>query len=533
MLTTDAIAPHFTLPDLDGGTFEFTGGSVLLVFFETDCPTCRLLLPYLNRLADHLRATNVKIVAISQDDQDATQRAVGQFPVRFPVALDRELNVSRKYDPAAVPALFWLDELGKIARTQLGFSKNELNSLSAEICAATGVEPAHIADAYDGRPNFKPGCLSRHLESSTPSAAAERTDLYPGSAQRASRIELMREADALAFCVEAGYADPLPVVPPTLQSVEQMLQQTAREPDDVIGLIPPNYGAATVEKIAANAVMAGCPPEIMPVLLAVIRAASDERFNIHGVQATTHFAAPLVVVNGPASGELGFACGQNVFSNVARANSTLGRALQLVLRNLGGARPDAIDMSTLGNSAKFSCCIAENEEHSPWEPLHVEHGFDAQQSAVTLFAGEPPRGISEHKTASARQVLRAIARCLATTWSYRVCMAPPALVVLGPEHAKTIAADGWSKQDARHFLFENTGVPIRAYTGEEEGEGTAYAQYFEEVTVNGERCYRKFKSPDAIRIVVAGGTAGKFSAVVGGWGSGPHGSQPVTYPVDD
>ncbi len=301
-----------------------------------------------------------------------------------------------------------------------------------------------------------------------------------------------------------------------------------RDPAEVIGRIPPCYGEATVEKIAANAVMAGCVPEMMRVLVPLVRAVCDERFNAHGVQATTHFAAPLIVVNGPVRRELGFACGQNVFSNAARANSTLGRALQLMLTNLGGARPDGIDMSALGNPGKFSYCIGENEEESPWQPLHVEMGLQPGQSGVTLFAGEAPHGVSEHAARSGRSVLKAIARALATVWSYRVCMSIEALVVLGLEHVKTIYRDGFRKQDVREFLFENTGIPVRAY--DDEGEGTRQAPLYQEFMIDGERCYQKFRGPEAIKLVVAGGSAGKFSAVIGSWAAGPRGSQMVTYP---
>src|SRR5260370_12733332 len=142
---------------------------------------------------------------------------------------------------------------------------------------------------------------------------------------------------------------------------------------------------------------------------------------MNGVQATTHYAVPLVIVNGPVRHDLSFACGGNVFSNVARANSTLGGALQLILTNLGGARPGEIDMSTLGNPGKFSYCIAENEEENPWEPLHVELGFHAEQSAVTLFAAEPPKGVSEHNARGARGVLKSIGHALATSCHYLLC----------------------------------------------------------------------------------------------------------------
>jgi hypothetical protein len=262
-----------------------------------------------------------------------------------------------------------------------------------------------------------------------------------------------------------------------------------------------------------------------------VRAGCDERFNMHGVQATTHFAAPLIIINGPVRRELGFASGSNVFSNVARANSTLGRALQLMLVNLGGARPGEIDMSTLGNSGKFSYCIAENEEESPWEPLHVELGFSAGSSALTLFAAEPPRGVSEHTARSGRQVLKSISRALATVFSYRMCVGVEAIVILCPEHVKTLWRDGFTKQAARHFLQENTGIPVRDYDAD--GEGTQHVKLYREAVIDGEPCYLKFQDASAIKIIVAGGTAGKFSAVVGSWAAGPRGSQMVTYPIAD
>ena len=315
-------------------------------------------------------------------------------------------------------------------------------------------------------------------------------------------------------------------VPPTAERVDAMMGDL--DPAEIVGRIPPCYGEATVEKIAANAVMAGCAPSMMRVLIPLVRAVCDERFNAHGVQATTHFAAPLIVVNGPIRNTLGFAYRKNVFSNVARANSSLGRALQLILLNLGGGRPDGIDMSVLGNPGKFSYCIAENEEENPWEPLHVELGFARSESTVTLFAGEAPHGVSEHMSRTAQGVLKAVSRALATVWSYRTCMSIEAVVVLCPEHVKTIHRDGFTKNDAREFLFRNTGIPVRDY--DEEGEGAQHVHLYREITIGGERCYQKFRAPEAIKIVVAGGTAGKFSAVIGSWSAGPRGSQMVTYP---
>ncbi len=521
-------ATPFTLPRLDSGETRivFDGAPALLVFVETDCPSCRLALPYLDELAAGLRDSDATLVCISQDDDAATRRLLAEIPVGVMVLLDRDLAVSREYGPPFVPALYLVDRGARIVRREVGFDKSVLNAIGAELSAAVGVAPVAPADPHDGAPASKPGCVSRHLEPAVAGETVIPVDLHTRHGTRAGVVALHDDVDPYDYCVEAGFADALPVVPPTRARVDRVLAAASGPPDELVGRVPPNYGAATIEKVAANAVMAGCPPDLMRVLVPVVRAACDERLNLHGVQATTHFAAPLVIVNGPVRRDLGFASGSNVFSNVARANSTLGRALQLVLLNLGGARPGEIDMSTLGNPGKFSFCIAEHEEVSPWPPFHVDQGFERGRSAVTLFAAESPRGVSEHRARRGRSVLQTIARTLATIWSYRVCLGQEAFVILGPEHAETIASDGFTKQSAREFLFERTTVPLRAYE-DADGEGTQQVTRYDRVEIDGEPCYRKFQTPEAIRIVVAGGTAGKFSAVLGGW----RGSEPVTYPI--
>ncbi len=527
MLEIGDQAPAFSLPRLDGRALRLDEGKHhLLVFLESDCPTCHLTIPYLNRLAATLGENSTAIIAVSQDSPRQTAELVEQMQIRFPVVTDSDLKVSREYDPVAVPTLFLIDKGGKITRTQTAFDKQELNDIARLMCEAFDLTPVVIAEPYDGAPPSKPGCMSRHLETITEDDAPEAVNLYATRDGRASRIELDDAEDVYEYLMQH---DPLPVVPPTIERVERILAATSLPSDEVIARVPPNYGAATVEKIAANAVMAGCKPEMMSVLVPLIRAVCDERFNIHGVQATTHFAAPLVIVNGPVRHRLGFACAGNVMSNIARANSSLGRALQLILTNIGGARPGEIDMSTLGNPGKFSYCIAENEEASPWEPLHVEMGLQKSQSAVTLFAAEPPRGVSEHNARRGETVLRAISRMLATSWTYRSCIGIEAIVVVCPEHVKTLDSDGFTKQSTRDWLFHNTGIPKKEYR--EEGEGTQYTQFYKEAIINGEPCYLKFPDPSAIKIIVAGGTAGKFSAVISSWAAGPRGSQMVTYPV--
>ena len=510
----------------------------MVVFFETDCPTCQLALPYLNLL----QQDSIQVIGLSQDDERSTREFVSQLKISYPVELDSGLKISLAYDPHNVPTFYLLDESGQVQQTLVGFDKQGLNDL------AVALGHAPIAPGDDGAPAWKPGCSSRHLHPSQPtSGCLGIPDLEPevdggaaeGSAKflrragdHATRITLSDDEDPFEYC-RKQFGDALPVIPPTVEKVETMVKSSGLAPETIIARVPPFYGEATVEKIAANAVMAGCVPEMMRVLLPLLRAACDERFNLHGVQATTHFAAPLVMINGPVRKELGFWWKQNVFSNVSRANSSLGRAFQLVLLNIGGGRPDGIDMSALGNPGKFSFCIAENEEENPWEPFHVTRGLRREQSALSLFAAEPPRGVSEHTAPAGKTVLETISFALATVWSYRTCLMPEAIVILCPEHVKTIHRDGITKEQARQFLFENTGIPVRHYSKEERAEGTQLAANYKEITVRGEKCYQKFRSPEAISIFVAGGTAGKFSAVIGSWSTGPAGSQMVTYPIPD
>ena len=511
---------------------SIASGPVLLAFLETDCPTCRLAVPYLKRLAAALGADRGRVVAISQDGEQETTELVGAYDVTFPVLLDEDLAASRAYDPRSVPALFLVDEDGRIERSSVGFDKAEINAVAEVMLGKLGLQPQLIADPNDGAPETKPGCSSRHLEHgrNASAPAVDPIDLMPQKGPRASRLEIPDDVDPYEYCMSAGFSPYLPVIPPTAERVDAFLGDIPLPPDQVLGLVPPCYGQATVEKVAANAVMAGCKPEYMEVLFPVVRAVCDERFNLHGVQATTHSATPLTILSGSAAERLGFASGAGVFGNVSRANSTVGRALQLVMTNLGGARPGEIDMATLASPGRFSYCIAENHQESPWGPLHVDRGYNADESTVTLFAAAGLTVVSEHTARTGDGLLRTLAATLATVWSWRNCGRAEAIVVLCPEHATTLASDGFSKERVRDFLFENTGVPLYAY--EHEGtEGTQLRNNYEEIVIDGMPHYQKFADPSQIMIVVAGGTAGKFSGVLGGWLSGPKGSQMVSYPV--
>ncbi|MGH7746307.1 MAG: hypothetical protein ACREQ5_16335, partial [Candidatus Dormibacteria bacterium] len=192
-----------------------------------------------------------------------------------------------------------------------------------------------------------------------------------------------REAvEAIELMYQAGWTDGLPVVPPLQELVDDFVRFVDGSPEDVVGEIPPLGGKATLAKVAANAVMAGCRPEYMPVVLAALDAMLDEKFNLGGMQCSTHLSTPLLIVNGPIRHELGINCGANVFGQGWRANATIGRAVKLILVNIGGAVPGETDKATLGHPGKYSYCIGENEEESRWDPLHVERGFKRDDSTV-------------------------------------------------------------------------------------------------------------------------------------------------------
>jgi len=339
--------------------------------------------------------------------------------------------------------------------------------------------------------------------------------------------------DDVEIWFERGVTDGLPVVPPTRERVERMLEATRRDRGELLALVPPNYGRATVEKLAVNAVMAGCLPAYFPVVLAVVEAACDPIFNLHGQSGTTNAASPLIVVNGPVRGRLGLNCAAGVFGPGYRANATIGRALRLCMINLGGTKPGAPSMSTFGHPGRYTYCIGEYEEVSPWEPLHVERGLRPEQSAVTVFSGEGPTVINDHLSRAAPQLVASLGWSAAGVWNHKTFpLNGHTLWVIGPEHARTIAEDGWSKQDVKRYLYETIRRPVREL---QPGSDGAEVRRFQGGL--GERppeeLVPKYPSIDEILIVVAGGTAGRFSAVIPGWLGGEVGSRPVTRPIGD
>ena len=340
-------------------------------------------------------------------------------------------------------------------------------------------------------------------------------------------------SDDLEAWFERGVTDGLPVVPPSRERVEAMLATTRRGRGDLVAEVPPNFGRATVEKLAVNAVMAGCRPEYFPVVVAVVEAACDPAFNLHGQSGTTNAASPLIIVNGPARRRLGVNCEAGVFGPGYRANATIGRALRLVMINLGGTRAGQISMSTMGHPGRYTYCIGEYEEASPWEPLHVERGFAPADSTVTLFSGESPFMVNDHLSRSASQLVASLGWSTAGVWNHKSFpLYGHTLFVIGPEHARTVGAEGWSKQDVRRFLYETIRRPARELTPGPDGAETGRLKNLLDNRAPDEPI-PKFPSPDEIVLVVAGGTAGRFSAVVPGWMGGELGSQPVTRRIDE
>lgn len=257
-----------------------------------------------------------------------------------------------------------------------------------------------------------------------------------------------------------GWTDGLPIVPPTQADVREFLRFTDREPREVVAVLPPRQGEATVERIAINAVMAGCRPEYLPVLLAAVESLADPAFNLDSIQATTHPVTPLVIVNGPIAREIGINGGYNAFGQGFRANLTIGRAIRLLLMNVGGGLPGTGDRATQGTPAKIAYCVAENEEASPWEPLHVEHGFDRDTSVVTTIACEGPHNIQDHYSYTGLGILKVVAGAMGQAGSNNILAGGHPLLCLGPEHAATIARDGYSKRQVKEFLVEHARFPL-------------------------------------------------------------------------
>ncbi|MBI1736692.1 MAG: hypothetical protein HYR51_16105 [Candidatus Rokubacteria bacterium] len=316
--------------------------------------------------------------------------------------------------------------------------------------------------------------------------------------------------DPIEFCFQQGWSDGLPVVPPTEARVRAMLEAARLSPDQQIGYIDHRAVAITAEKVAANAVMAGCKPEYLPVVVAAVEAIADPAWSYHGPGTSTGGAAVLVIVNGPVARDLDINSGDNLFGPGWRSNLTIGRAVRLVMRNVCGSMPGLLDRGTLGHPGRLSFVIAENEADSPWTPLHVERGFRRDQSVVTIVAAEGPRQFYNQLSSTAEGVLTTLADDMRI--SGMVMGQSTYTVVLAGEHMRTIAKDGWDKPRIRQFLFDHTKNSHAHLKGTGRMSG--------ELKPGDETAMRPLvETPDDILVVAAGGRAGAFSAYIPGWGS--------------
>ncbi|MFH1486371.1 MAG: UGSC family (seleno)protein, partial [Chloroflexota bacterium] len=275
-------------------------------------------------------------------------------------------------------------------------------------------------------------------------------------------VDVTSIEEATDLFYQQGWTDGLPIVAPTRERVERMLTYTDRERDEVIALIPPRWAKATVEKIAINAVMAGCLPEYGPVILTAVQAMSEPEFGLATIQATTNPVAPLAVVNGPIAKEVGINSRFNVFGPGWRSNATIGRAIRLILINIGGALPGTTDKAIQGQPGKYTFCIAENEDESPWEPLHVERGFPRQVSTVMVIGVQATHNfiVLDRTT---RSILQLSADAMITLGTNNMFYGGNTAMALNPQLAAILANEGYSKDDFRQYLFEHARVPLSKF----------------------------------------------------------------------
>jgi hypothetical protein len=318
------------------------------------------------------------------------------------------------------------------------------------------------------------------------------------------------------YFYERGWTDGLPIVPPTEERVRAMLGGMSwRQADEVISTVPPKMGAATMHRIAVNAVMAGCRPEYLPVVVAALQAVSEPEYGLAHRQTTTHPGAPLIIVNGPAVERLRINCGRGLFGPGWRANATIGRALRLILVNIGGAGP-AVDASQTGHPGKYTYCIAEYEAASPWEPLHLERGFARGQSVVTVVNCEAPHSMTENIQTGPDEIVRTFASSMATLGVNNLYSQGHPVLVLGVEHARYFASAGWSKRDVQQALFERARQPWGLVKNRGKSKGPRFPEFVDQS--DDSSMVPIVREARDLIVIVAGGAGGKsmFLPTAGG-----------------
>jgi hypothetical protein len=469
----------------------------LIAVVKRDCPTCVLVEPVLRAIED----AGHPLTVYTQDD--------AAFPAVRRRIDDTELEYSFHLEIETVPTLIRVTDGREQARI-VGWERGEWRQL-------TGID-----DLGDDLPPYRPGCGSKSVEP----GIAERLAIRYGAFDTASRrIDLPSMEDDIEYCFERGWSDGLPVVPPTEERLYRMLQGTRRAADEILGEVPPNLAPLTIEKVAINAVMAGCKPEYLPVVIAAAAAVLEPAYCLHGLVGTTWFSGPMVIVNGPVRAAIGMNWRGNVLGQGNRANATIGRALQLVIRNVGGGRPREADQSTFGNPGKFTFCFAEDED-TPWRTLAEDRGFARAQSTVTLLSADGVQGVVDQNARTPEPLIDSIAASLRTVDHIDMANAADAVVVIGPEHGRVFDEARWSKAKTTAALHERLRIPgkdLAMGTGDNPGGQPPDSD---------DTLLAKFR-PQGLRLIRAGGKAGLFSAIIPGWiMRGPLGCDPVTKEID-
>ena len=468
---------------------------------KDECDTCHLVAPVLAQIA----AAGRQLDVYWQDD-DAF------LPDSLVTVDDHELAHSFRLDIVTVPTLIRLESQRETGRTE-GWDAAAWRTL-------TGLE-----GLGEELPLHRPGCGSRSVE---PGVAEVLRARYGETGIRAREVVVGDAVDAVEACFDRGWTDGLPVVPPTPERILRMLAGTRRDPHATVGRIPPDMAPCTVEKVAINAVMAGCRPEYLPVVLTALEAALDPRFTLHGVTCSTCFSSPVVIVNGPIAKRLGMNSGMNALGQGNRANATIGRALNLVVRNVGGGRPGEIDRATLGTPGKYTFCFAEDESDDDWTPLAVARGFPPGSSAVTVFAGDGVQGVWDQKARTPAELTVSLAMALSAVGHPKLCQWVQAILVLSPEHYAIYREAGWGRDritTGLHEALSRPGTDVMAGAGGV-AEGMPWSRRGEDVP--------KFH-PDGLLLVRAGGPAGLMSAILSGWPGGRdyEESQPITREISE
>ncbi len=469
---------------------------------KSDCETCRLVLPVLSEIA---RAGH-DLTVYWQDD--------GAFVDRCPATVvdDRSLERSFRLGVETVPTLVCMEGGSERGRA-VAWNRAEWRALT------------DLQWLGPDLPEQRPGCGSASVD---PGVADILHARFGETGIRARTIEAGPYADPVEACFDRGWTDGLPVVPPTPERILRMLRGTRRDLGEVIGLVPPDLVPCTVEKVAINAVLAGCRPEYLPVVLAALEAALDPGFTLHGVTCSTCFSSPVIIVNGPVAKRIGMNGGMNALGQGNRANATIGRAVNLVVRNVGGGRPGEIDRATLGSPGKYTFCFSEDESDPEWEPLAVSRGARAGRSAVTVFAGDGVQGVTDRRARTPEELTRSLALALQAVGHPKLCEWVPAVLVICPEHHDIYRRAGWDRKgitDALHrALLRPRAEVVAGAVGVAEGMPPSPSS--ERVP--------KFL-PDALLLVRAGGAAGAFSAILSGWPGGRvfGESHPVTREIDE